>query len=94
MPTARTESAPYIKIETNIGNVGNASDVTVNQRGAEGFANLIAATDPFEEMNRVFMSDKRQWTSIPFSDDNKVVDLPSTPANAQTEHVVLDILED
>ena len=80
-----------IKIETNIGDVSQASDVTVNQRGAEGLAGLIAATDPFEEMSRVYMSDKRQWTLIPFSDDNKVVDLPPMPANAQSEHIVLDV---
>jgi len=80
-----------INIETNIGRVGNASDVTVNQRGAEGLAKLIAATDPFEEMNRVFMSDKRQWTSIPLSDDSQVADLPPMPARAKTEHIVLDI---
>lgn len=80
-----------IKIETNVGNVSQASDVTVNQRGAEGLANLIAATDPFEEMSRVFLSDKRQWANIPFSDDNKVVDLPPMPARAQTNHIAVTL---
>ncbi|MGN0853137.1 MAG: FHA domain-containing protein [Kiritimatiellia bacterium] len=80
-----------INIATNIGNVSQASDVTVNQRGAEGLADLIAATNPFEEMQRVFMSGKRQWTAIPLLDDDQVADLPPVPANAQTEHILVDL---
>ena len=80
-----------INIQTTIGNVGNASDVTVNQRGAEGLAELIASADPFEEMSRAFMSERREWTPIAIFDDNEVVDLPPQPTAARTDRVVLDI---
>ena len=79
-----------INIQTNVGNVSQASDVTVNQRGVEGLANLIAATDPFEEMQRIAMSRDRDWQPIPLSDDSEVVSLPEQPAGARAERVVLD----
>ena len=79
-----------INIQTNVGDVGHASDVTVNQRGVEGLANLIAATDPFEEMQRIAMSKEREWQPIPLSDDSEVVSLPPMPVGAQTERVILD----
>ena len=80
-----------INIQTNIGSVGHASDVTVNQRGAEDLSKLIAASNPFEEISAIMSSSKRSWQLIPFSDDNKVVDLPPMPANAQTDHIILEM---
>lgn len=79
-----------INIQTNVGNVGQASDVRINQRGVEGLADLIAATDPFEEMQRIAMSRDRDWQPISLSDDSEVVSLPPMPAGARTERVVLD----
>lgn len=80
-----------IKIETNIGNVSQASDVTVNSNCAESLACLLASTDPFEEMNRVYSSKLRQWSSIPLLDDGRMVDLPPMPVNARAEHIELII---
>lgn len=79
-----------ISIQTNVGNVGNASDVTVNQRGVEGLEKLVAAADPFEEMDRLMASDERDWVPVPLSDDNKVVSLPQMPMAARTDCLVLE----
>ena len=79
-----------INITTNIGDVGHASDVTVNQRGAEGLADIIASADPYAEMSRIMASGRRDWVPIPLSDDNEVVSLPPMPAGARTERVILD----
>ena len=79
-----------INIQTNIGDVGHASDVTVNQRGAEELAKLVAAVDPYEEMSRIIASGRRDWEPIPLSDDNEVVSLPEQPFAARTDRVVLD----
>lgn len=80
-----------VKIETNIGNVSQASDVTVNSNCAESFARLLAATDPFEEMNRVYSSKLREWSLIPLLDDGRMADLPPMPINARAEHIELII---
>ena len=79
-----------INIQTNVGNVGHASDVKINQGGVDGLADLIAAADPFEEMQRIAMSRDRDWQPIPLSDDSEVVSLPPQPVGARTERVVLD----
>lgn len=79
-----------INIQTNVGNVGHASDVKINQGGVDGLADLIAAADPFEEMQRIAMSRDRDWQPIPLSDDSEVVSLPPQPADARTERVILD----
>ena len=79
-----------INIQTNVGNVGHASDVKINQGGVDGLAGLIAATDPFEEMQRIAMSRDRDWQPIPLSDDSEVVSLPPQPVGARTERVILD----
>lgn len=80
-----------ISINTNIGNVSQASDVTVNQRGADQFASLIAENDVIGEMNRRVTSDRREWTYISLINDSRLDDLPPMPANARTDRIVLDI---
>lgn len=80
-----------ISINTNIGNVSQASDVTVNQRGVEQFASFIKENDVIGEMNRRAASGRREWTFIPLYNDSTFVDLPPMPANARTDSIVLDI---
>ena len=79
-----------INIATNIGNVGNASDVSVNQRGAEDISKYIVAIDPYEEMRRISESNERKWTGITLLDDNMVADLPPMPPNAPAEAITLE----
>lgn len=79
-----------ININTNIGDVGHASDVTVNQRGVEGLEKLVAASDPYAEMNRIMSSDERNWVSVPLSDDNAVVSLPPMPSAARVDTLLVD----
>ncbi|MBQ3288042.1 MAG: FHA domain-containing protein [Kiritimatiellae bacterium] len=78
-----------ISINTNIGNVSQASDVVLNQRGSEQFAKLISENDVIGEMNRRAMSDRREWTFIPLYNDSKFTDLPPMPANARTSSIML-----
>lgn len=80
-----------ISINTNIGNVSQASDVVLNQRGSEQFAKLITENDVIGEMNRRVMSDRREWAFIPLYNDSKFTDLPPMPAGARADHIVLDI---
>ena len=80
-----------ISINTNIGNVSQASDVVLNQRGSEQFAKLITENDVIGEMNRRVMSDLREWTFISLYNDSKFTDLPPMPANARTDSIVLSI---
>ena len=80
-----------ISINTNIGNVSQASDVVLNQRGSEKFAKLIEENDIIGEMNRRVMSDQREWTFIPLYNDSKFRDLPPMPANARADSIVLSI---
>ena len=79
-----------IKIETNIGDVSQASDVVVNQRGVDELAKLIAANDPFEEMKRAFTSDRREWAAVQLVSADTVADLPPMPAAAQTDRIALN----
>ena len=80
-----------ISINTNIGNVSQASDVVLNQRGSEKFAKLIEENDIIGEMNRRVMSDQREWMFIPLYNDSKFRDLPPMPANARADSIVLSI---
>ena len=90
-PIGSRKRGVEVKIETNIGNVSQASDVTVNSNCAESLARLLESTDPFEEMNRVCSSKLRQWSPIPLIDDGRTADLPPMPINARAEHIDLII---
>lgn len=78
-----------ISISTNIGNVSQASDVSVNQRGVDEFAKIISANDVIGEMNRRVVSEKRDWAAIQLFDDSRFSDLPPMPANARVDRLTL-----
>ncbi len=80
-----------INIQTNIGSVGHASDVTVNQRGVDGLAKMMEESDVWLEMDRIQSSTQRQWARIPLSDDNRVALLPPMPASARADRIGIDL---
>lgn len=87
-PRKRVADNININIATNIGTVGHASDVSVNQRGAGELAALVSAPDPLAELRRIAGSDARDWKRVALSNDNAVDDLPPMPEGARADSAV------
>ena len=79
-----------INIETHVGNVGAAADVTVNQRAADELAKLAKAENPFDELRRIVAGPARMWEGIGLYDACSSGTLPPIPAEAVTDRVSLD----
>lgn len=79
-----------VTITNNINN-GNASDVHVSQRAVEDLAKLASTENPFDELRKIVLSERRVWAAVALDDGGAMPSLPLQPADAVCEAITLDL---